>query len=138
MPFAMLGFTLLCGLTRVHAQSLLGPTGVSPAVSSGSAQVLTVTFNAPGGYLTLDVVNVLINTALDGRQACYLAYSRQSNSLYIVADNGDSSQISGKPMDGLGTVGNSQCTVLLASSSANGNGNTLDHQLAGSVTVASS
>jgi hypothetical protein len=86
---------------------------------------LTVTFNAPGGYQTLDVVNVLINTALDGRQACYLAYSRQSNSLYIVADNGDSSQISGKPMDGLGTVGNSQCTVLLTSSSAIGNGNTL-------------
>jgi hypothetical protein len=124
-PFVLLGFTLLCGLTRVHAQSLLGPSGLSPAVSSGSTQVLTVTFNAPGGYQTLDVVNVLINTALDGRQACYLAYSRQSNSLYIVADNGDSSQISGKPMDGLGTVGNSQCTVLLTSSSAIGNGNTL-------------
>ena len=101
------------------------PIALFPAVSSGSSQILTATFNAPAGYQTLDVVNVLINTALDGRQACYLAYSRPSNALYIVADNGDSSQISGKVMDGTGTVGNSQCTVTLAGSSAVGSGNTL-------------
>jgi len=97
---------------------------LTPAVSSGSSQILTVTYNAPGGYQTLDVVNALINTALDGRQACYLAYSRPSNALYIVADNGDATQISGKVMDGTGTVGNSQCTVALAGSLATGNGNT--------------
>ena len=101
------------------------PTSLTPAVSSGANQTLTATFNAPGGYQTLDVVNVLINTALDGRQACYLAYSQTSNALYIVADNGDSTQISGKVMDGAGTVANSQCAVALAGSSATGTGNTL-------------
>ena len=100
------------------------PSSLTPTVSSGGSHILTVaTFNASGGYQTLDVVNVLINTALDGRQACYLAYSRPSNALYIVADNGDSTQISGKVMDGTGTVGNSQCTVTLSGSSATGAGN---------------
>jgi len=95
------------------------------AAGIGSSQTITVTFNAPGGYQTLDVVNVLINTALDARQACYLAYSRPSNTLYIVADSGDATQISGRVMNGTGSVGNSQCTVALAGSSAAASGNTL-------------
>jgi hypothetical protein len=96
---------------------------LAPAAGSGGSQTLTLAINAPGGYQTLDVINLLINSALDGRQACYLAYSRPSNALYIVADNGDSTAISGKVMDGSGTVGNSQCTVSLAGSSGTGNGN---------------
>jgi hypothetical protein len=54
----------------------------------------------------------------------YLAYARPANALYIVPDNGDATQISGKVMDGNGTVANSQCTVTLAGSSATGTGNT--------------
>ena len=55
------------------------PTLVSlaPAVTTGTSQSLTVTYNAPGGYQSLDVVNVLINNFLDGRQACP-AFSRSS------------------------------------------------------------
>ena len=109
---------------------------LAPVSSSGSSQTLTTVFNAAGGYQTLDVVNVLINNVLDGRQACYLAYSRSSNVLYIVPDNGDGSQITDKVMDGTGTVFNSQCTVGLAGSSATGTGNTLT--LALSVTFAPS
>jgi len=97
---------------------------LAPPVSTGQNQTLTVMYNAPGGYQTLDVLNVLINTYLDGRQACYLAYSRPANTLYIVNDNGDASSLSGKTMDGTGTVGNSQCTVALNGSSAAGSGNT--------------
>jgi hypothetical protein len=86
--------------------SITPPTVVSlaPVSSSGGSQTLTTVFNAAGGYQTLDVVNVLINNVLDGRQAYYLAYSRSSNVLYIVPDNGDGSQITGKVMDGTGTV----------------------------------
>jgi len=101
------------------------PASVTPTVSTGASQTITINYNAPNGVQTLDVVNVLINTALDGRQACYLAYSRPSNALYIVADNGDATQLSGKVMDGTGSVGNSQCNVSLANSSATSAGNTL-------------
>ena len=100
-------------------------TSLAPAASSGSSQSLAVTYNAPGGYRTLGVVNVLINNFLDGRQACYLAYSQPSNMLFIVPDSGDGSQLTGKVMDGTGTVSNSQCTVTLNGSSASGTGNTL-------------
>jgi predicted heme/steroid binding protein len=99
--------------------------GLSPAVSSGTPQLLTVSFNAPGGYQTLDVVNVLINNFLDGRNACYLAYSRSLNVLYIVPDNGDGTQLTGKAMDSTGAIANSQCTVTFAGSSAAVSGNTL-------------
>jgi hypothetical protein len=103
------------------------PISLTPAVSGGNSQTLTAVFDAGsiGGGGSLDVVNVLVNSVLDGRQACYLAYSLPSNALYIVADNGDATQISGKVMDGTGTVGNSQCTVMLSGSSATSNGNTL-------------
>jgi hypothetical protein len=106
------------------AAPALSPATLTPSVSAGAGQTLTATFNAPGGYQALDVLNILINNYLDGRQACYLAYSRPSNALYIVSDVGDPTQITGKVMDGTGTVGNSQCTVALAGSSATGNGNT--------------
>jgi len=111
--------------TRLATPPAPFPTAVTPVVSSGATQVLTVNYAAFGGYATLDVLNVLINTYLDGRQACYLAYSRSANTLNIVGDNGDASKLTGAVMNGTGTVGNSQCTVNLAGSSATGSGNTL-------------
>ncbi len=120
-----LAFTLFVSVFDPLSSAQPVPTSLSPAASSGSSQILTATFNAPGGYQTLNVVNVLINTSLDGLKACYLAYVLPANALYIVPDNGDGTQISGKVMDGTGTVANSQCTVTLAGSSATGNGNTL-------------
>ena len=101
------------------------PTAPPAVVGASTSGPLTVTYNAPGGYQTLDVVNILVNTVLDGRQACYLAYSRPANALYIVPDSGDASQAAGKAMDGTGTAGNTQCTVTLAGSSATGSGNML-------------
>jgi hypothetical protein len=101
----------------------LSPVSLAPPVSAGRSQTLTATFiNSAGGYRSLDVLNVLVNDALDGRRACYLAYSVPSNTLWIVPDNGDATQLSGKVMDGTGTVGNSQCTVALSGSSATGHG----------------
>lgn len=122
----LLSVATLCGLAPgAEAQLAPSPISLSPVVTSGSSQTLTLMVDAPGGYQTIDVVNLLISATLDGRQACYLAYSRPSNALYIVADNGDSTQISGKAMDNTGTVGNNQCTVTLAGSSATGASNTL-------------
>jgi hypothetical protein len=62
----------------------------------------------------------LINDALDGRHACYLAYSRPANVLYLVNDSG-----AGFVLGGAGALSNSQCTVNTASSYVNGGGNSL-------------
>src|ERR1019366_7755257 len=80
---------------RLTAPPAPFPSAITPVVSSGASPVLTVNYAAFGGYQTLDIVNVLINTFLDGRAACYLAYSRSANTLYIVGDNGDASQLTG-------------------------------------------
>lgn len=112
-------------ITQAAAGSTPSADSVSPAYSGGASQILVAQFTDADGYQDLDVINVLINNYLDGRQACYLAYSRPSNVLYIVADSGNAGQLTGKAMDGTGTVGNSQCTIFLANSSVVGNGSTL-------------
>ena len=59
--------------------------------------------------------NVLINNALDGRYACYLAYVPSGNVLYLVNDPG-TALLPGLVLNGSGTVNNSQCTVNAAGS----------------------
>ena len=88
--------------------------GVSPVQGSGSNQTFTFAFSDTKGLQDLGVVNILINNFLDGRQACYLAYSRPLNVLYLVNDAGTAL---------LPGLSNSQCTV--SGSSVTQNGNTL-------------
>jgi hypothetical protein len=99
------------------------PVGANPAFGSASSQSMQFTFTDPRGAQDLDVVNVLINNVLDGRNACYLAYSRSSGVLYLVADNGGT--LMGLALNGSGSVSNSQCTVAGAGASASLSGNNL-------------
>ncbi|SPF45636.1 exported hypothetical protein [Candidatus Sulfopaludibacter sp. SbA4] len=98
-------------------------TSFTPAAATGTAQTYSLQIGEASGWQDIDVVNVLINRSLDGRQACYLAYS-QTNMLYLVNDNGDG-LLPGMPLNGSGTLANSQCVVTGAGSSAVGSGNTL-------------
>jgi hypothetical protein len=98
--------------------------GTGPGWGSGSSQAMTFTFTDPRGWEDLDVVNVLINNFLDGRNSCYLAYSRPYNVLYLVNDPG-TALLPGLVLNGGGSVSNSQCTVTGAGSAAAGSGNTL-------------
>jgi len=93
-----------------------------PAAGGGAAHNFTFQFSDPAGYQNLSVVNVLINSVLDGRNACYLAYEVQANKLDLVDDAGDA----GGPYAGsvaLGstsTIQNSQCAVGLVSALGSG------------------
>src|SRR5262249_54972953 len=100
------------------------PSSVSPASGNATSQSIVFTFSDPDGYQDLDVVNILINNFLDGRQACYLAYSRPSNVLYLVNDAG-AGLSNGLTLGGSGSISNTQCTISGAGSSVSGNGNTL-------------
>jgi len=114
------------GATWVFVPGVSGaatPVGVSPASGSASSQSMVFTFTDPRGSQDLDIVNVLINNFLDGRNACYLAYSRTSSVLYLLADNGGTLQP--LTLNGSGSVSNSQCTVAGAGSSVNLSGNNL-------------
>jgi hypothetical protein len=99
--------------------------GGTPAFGTGSSQSFTFQFSHIAGYRNLEVVNVLISSALDGRSACYLAYSIPSSTLFLVNDAGQA----GGPFAGAvqpgdsSTIQNSQCSVNLVS--ATGNAGTL-------------
>lgn len=87
-------------------------------------------FRHPAGFASLDVVNVLINTSLDGGKACYVAYSRAADVLYVVDDAGPTAGLGALIVGVLiigsnGSVANSQCTIYGAESSALMTGNEL-------------
>lgn len=107
------------------APGSLAVAGVSPQYGSGAGPVtFTVTFSDTAGWLDLDVVNVLVNDWLDGRFACYLAYSRPLNIFYLVTDGG-AALLPGLLPGSSGTASNSQCTVYASGSAASGSGNIL-------------
>ncbi|HEY2014180.1 MAG TPA: hypothetical protein VGH38_11810, partial [Bryobacteraceae bacterium] len=106
------------------------PTAVSanPSRGSGTSQVFAFAFSDTKGVQDFGVINILINNSLDGRQACYLAYSSPSQVLYLVTDpgNGLSPPLT---LNSTGAISNSQCTVSSAGSSVNISGNTLTLRL---------
>ncbi|MEO8025437.1 MAG: BACON domain-containing carbohydrate-binding protein [Bryobacteraceae bacterium] len=107
------------------ANSVPTVSTLNPTAGSGSGQLFSMQFSDSAGYQALGVVNVLINTFLDGRKACYLAYSQPTNTLYLVPDTGDGTNLVGKVMNGTGTLSNGQCNINLALSSAVGSGSVL-------------
>src|SRR5262249_22676662 len=62
------------------------------------------------GFQDLGVQNILINSSLDGRSACYLAFVRPLNVLYLMADSGDA-LLPGASLMVPGSLANRQCTV---------------------------
>jgi len=113
------------GTWNVPGAAPSGPAvgGVSPARSNATSQTFTFTFTDTNGVQDLGVVNILINNFLTGFHACYLAYSRLLNVLYLVDDSDLS--LTGLALNGSGAVSNSQCTVYGVGSAAVLTGNTL-------------
>jgi len=110
------------------------PISTGPGFGSASSQNFTFTFSDSSGYQNLSVVDVLINSALDGRRACYVAFvpsTATSGSVFLIDDAGDAGgPYQGMVLPGSGTVGNGQCTISGTGSSVNGSGNTLTLTLA--------
>jgi len=121
---ATLGAQVLT-VTQAGLVNQPAPVLVVPPWGAGYSQTMTFVFADPNGYQDLDVENVLINSSLDGRNACYIAYSRAAGAVYLVGDAG-SGLSPGLVLNGSGgAIGNMQCTIFSAGSSVMGAGNTL-------------
>jgi hypothetical protein len=111
------------------ASTTIAPGGVGPASGSGTTQVFSFTFSHSAGWQSFTVFDVLIASALDGRQACYVAFvpsGAGSGSVYLVNDAGDAGgPYSGMVLPGNGTVNNSQCGITGAGSAVSASGNTM-------------
>jgi len=115
-------------------QVATAPTGtisvgsVNPGRGSavnGTAQPFTLTLTDSKGTSDFGVINLLVNSGLDGRQACYLAYASQSNTLILLDDPGTAYAGSMPLSANTASISNSQCSISAAGSSANSAGNTL-------------
>jgi hypothetical protein len=111
---------------------------VDPNRGTGLPQLYTFTFTDPLGWQDLTIANVLINNAINGVGACYLAFvpsSASSGSLYLVDDAGDAGgPYSGTMLPGSGTISNSQCSIAASGSSVTTSGSNLTLKLAMSFT----
>jgi len=118
----------------LNAGSAPAPASAAPPSGSGTGGTFTFTFSDSGGYQSLKVVDVLINSALDGHNACYVAFvpsGASAGSLFLVDNAGDAGgPYQGLALPGSGTISNGQCTISGAGSSAAGSGNNLTLTLA--------
>ena len=102
-----------------------------PIAPSGNAQTIVARYSHPAGAEYLGVVNILINRALDGGNACYVAYSRPYGLLFLVRDGGTADGLIGPLIPGSAeSVSNSQCTISGQGTSAVVSGNSLTLTLA--------
>jgi len=120
------------GAWEVPGAAVSGPSviGMSPGNNSNLTQTYTFTFSDTNGVQDIAVANILVNGAINGAQACYLAFVPSSGSLFLVDDAGDAAgPYTGTVIPGSGAVSNSQCTVGGAGSTFTASGNILTLKL---------
>lgn len=96
-----------------------GEVSITPAAGTGSSQVFTVQIrHAPAGARS-GAVRILFNRDVDGRNACYLYFLRDSRSLALVQDSGDGANSTS--IGAAAQLENSQCIVNAEKASADEN-----------------
>jgi len=99
--------------------------GMTPNQGSGVGPAqFTFNFSDTRGFADLGVENILVNGSLDGRHACYLAFSRPGNVMFLENDNGDG-LLPGQSLAAGGSLSNSQCAVSWGSGAVTAGGNSL-------------
>jgi hypothetical protein len=104
--------------------SPLAPLSVSPASGSGATQSFSVTYVDPAGYSDISEAQFLVQTSVNGLNACYLKYNQQANAFYLTTDDASVWQGPITP-GGSGSVQNSRCVLTGATSSVSHSGPTL-------------
>ena len=107
---------------------------MTPGHAPNSSQTYKFTFTDTNGWHDISVANILVNSPIDGRQACYVAFvpsGAASGVVDLVDDAGDAGgPYSGMVLPGSGSVSNSQCMISGAGSQVSASGNTLTVTLA--------
>ncbi len=104
---------------KLTVRPVAAPVLTTDLPSAPNRRTFRITAYDQSHPFALGIVNVLINSALDGGRACYLAYSYPAGVLYLVNDQGPESGLSAPLVLGApGEVANSQCRIHGATSSA--------------------
>ena len=120
------------GTWNVPGSTPSGPsvTSLTPGRTTSSTQTYTLTFTDTLGWQDIGVANVLVNGAIDGRNACYIAYVPAGAAIGLLdlvdnAGDGGGSFAGAFVLPASGTASNSQCAINGAGSSASASGGTL-------------
>jgi hypothetical protein len=100
---------------------------VVQGTASGGASTFAVTVQDGNGYSDIQTVYLLVNSTFTGVNSCSPGYFLGTNQLYLLND-GSSGWLGPLTPGTAATVSNSQCTLLAASASVTGAGNTLTVQ----------
>lgn len=103
------------------ASNLAVVSSIDPAAGSGNEGMLTAHLSTPAGK-TIQEVRVLLSAELDGRNACYVYYSKTNSGFRLVDDSGTNSRGAG---EGPKVIENSQCALDISRSSAQVDGSTV-------------
>jgi hypothetical protein len=131
-PFLVLGAMLLmlaCGGSNVtEGQRQLGDVAVTvnPPGGRGSDAVVTIAYSS-GAASPAHELRILVNSIVDGRNACYVYYDRATNTFALVKDGG--SETTSLPVGHPGLIENSQCSLDGAKSSVQVDANTAKLQV---------
>jgi hypothetical protein len=96
---------------------------LQPATGTGLSQSFAFRFSDSNGNADIAALTFLFNTSLNTANACYVTYSRSSNSLSLYRDS-DSSWTSLTPASAA-TIENNNCSITGTSFAINASGNDL-------------
>ncbi len=110
------------GVYNVPGTTLRFPTisTISPASGGSSRGDFTITYVDETANGNLQGMQFLVNKDLDGRHACYVAYDRPNNYLYLINDAGTALLPPIVPGQKIGSAENSQCILRSASTEESG------------------
>ena len=111
--------TLVVGTTPATPAA----TTASPSTGSGTTQTFTATYSDGNGAADISVVYFLVNSTLDGSNACFIEYNRAANSFRLMNDAGTTWSTSVSA--GSGSTSNSQCTLNGSGAAGTASGNSL-------------
>ena len=100
---------------------------VTPNPASGLSTTLALTYSDPNGASDLDLVKVVLGSAVTASNTCYVVYHPASNLLYLLNNAGVATS---SITPGSGTLLNSQCTIVGSGTSVQRSGDTLTLNLA--------
>ncbi|MEZ5355698.1 MAG: hypothetical protein R2762_23945 [Bryobacteraceae bacterium] len=117
--------TIGASLIPGAAVSYPTPAGMSPITGTAANQTISFAYRDATSANNIKTVWALFNTAIDGRQACFVAYYAPGNTLYLYPNNGNGAQASFIVLTGTNVIENGQCRISAQGSSALFNGNQL-------------
>jgi hypothetical protein len=88
-------------------------------------QTLSLTYQDATSVNNLQTVWALMNTALDARGSCYIAYFVPANLVFLFPDDGNGANVTVMELSGNNTLENSFCRIQAQGSSTVRSGNQL-------------